>query len=184
MKKIEALIEKLDTPGDLAAEKVIAALAKIGKPALPFLRIAAQDEANPRIRKWALQALGSLGDKKDAPLLIAALKEERMTVRLHAVKGLARLQLGAAPIAKLLKDESGGIRLNALYALMAIGDVSVLPEIRKCLKDSEWYVRQNACVACGKFADVKAKRELKRLAVEDERKAVREAAKQALGFLA
>lgn len=183
MKKIESLMEQLDTPGDTAAEKVIAALAKIGKPALPFLRAAAKDTANPRIRKWSLQALGSFGEKKDAILLIEALKEDRMTVRLHAVKGLARLGMGAEPIAKLLKDESGGIRVNALYALMVIGDVSVLPEIRKCLKDSEWYVRQNACVACGKFADVKAKRELKRLSTEDERKAVRDAAKVAFDRL-
>lgn len=180
--EITALIKKLDTSSDKAAEKVIQNLSAIGKDAVPLLIKAAKDLDEPRIRKWSLQALGAIGDKRAAPLLVQALKDERMTVRLHAVKGLSRMKYkkGVKEIALLLKDESGGVRVNALYALMEIGDSSVSSHILKSLSDPQWYVRQAACSACGQFGLVKSKKVLKRLAKYDDRKAVRTAAEEAI----
>lgn len=184
MKKqqIDSLIAQLDTQGDITAENVIGELVAIGKTAVPALMRAAKDIRAPRIRKWALQALGSIGDKRAAPLLLEALLDDRMTVKLHSIKGLSKMRYknGAIPISKLLKDKSGGIRVNALYALVEIGDRSVLPKIRKCLSDPQWYVRQNACIACGMLKDTIAKPKLKKLSFADDRKAVRVAAAKAL----
>jgi HEAT repeat protein len=180
--KIESLIRKLDVAGDLTAEKVIAQLVKVGKPAVPPLLSAAKNEEERRIQKWSLQALGQIGDKRGAGVLIASLKDERMSVKLHALRGLGKMKLkkSAKSIVPLLKDESGGIRVNALYALMAIGDASVAPALRRALGDEQWYVRQNACVACGLFKDKKARARIATLAKTDERKAVRSAAEEAL----
>lgn len=178
-------IKKLDTSSDKSAEKVIQSLVAIGKLTVPSLIKAAKNKEVPRIRKWSLQALGAIGDKRAAPLLIEALKDKRMTIRLHAVKGLSRMKYkkGVKEIASLLKDESGGVRVNALYALMEIGDASVSSQIQKSLSDPQWYVRQTAAIACGKFGIAKAKKTLNQLFKNDERKAVRVAAAEALANL-
>ena len=181
-KKIQGLIEKLDTQSDKKAEAIIKRLSKIGLTTVPFLMKAAKDLENPRIQKWSLQTLGEIGNKKAAPLLLQALSDNRMTVRLHAIKGLSRMKLkrAAKPIARLLNDDSGGIRVNALYALMSLDDSSVLGKVRRSLSDPQWYVRQNACLACGHYRDKKALKKLAQLAKSDTKKAVRKAAEQAL----
>ena len=180
--ELKNLIEKLDVQGDRAAEKIIAKLCKLGSTAVPFLLVAAKDESNRRIQKWSLQALGGIGDKRSGGVLIASLSDERMTVKLHALRGLKKMKLKKAvpSITRLLDDPSGGIRVNALYALMAIGASSALPAIRRLLQDPQWYVRQNACVACAQFKDSKVRSRLKILSTNDERKAVRTAALEAL----
>lgn len=182
---VRKLIAQLDVQGDHAAEKVIAKIVKHGKRAAAPLVQAATDRKKPRIRKWALLALGKLGDPRGAPLLLKALKDERMTVRLNALKGLGRMKYkkGVKKIAALLKDESGGIRVNALYTLLSIGDRSAAAAVVKGLSDSQWYVRQTACEACGAWKLKAAMARLKKLSTADERKAVRKAAKEALAKL-
>jgi HEAT repeat protein len=182
MDPIHKLILKLDTSSDKKAEIVIRSLVKKGTLAVPFLIQSAKDMESPRIRKWSLQALGAIGDVRAAGLLIKALTDERMTVKLHALKGLGRMKYKKAirPIAKLLTDESGGIRVNSLYALIQIGDPSVSRSIIKSLSDKQWYVRQTASEACGIFRYKKAKAKLLKLSKVDSKKAVREAAKNAL----
>lgn len=181
-KNVEALILQLDTSSDRAADRVIGRLMKLGKTAVPELLRAARDPGAPRIRKWSLQALGAIADKRAAPVLIAALRAERMTVRLHALRGLGRMRSrrSAKAVAECLRDESGGIRVNALTALIEIGDGSVGAAIKRCLSDPQWYVRQQACVACGRLGVKGAGAKLRRLAKEDPRKAVRVAASAAL----
>jgi HEAT repeat protein len=182
MSKVLGLIEKLDTSSDKAADKVIAQLTRVGKPAVPDLIKAAKNLERPRIRKWSLQALGAIADKRAAAVLVAALKDERMTVRLHALRGLARMKYkpAAKDVVKLLKDESGGIRVNAVYTLMILKASSAQPKIKKLLKDPQWYIRQTACEACGLFKDKSSKKQLADLQLSDARLAVRKAAKKAL----
>jgi HEAT repeat protein len=66
-----------------------------------------------------------------------------MTVRLHALKGLARKKHKKSwkAITFLLKDESGGIRVNAIYALIKLKEKRALSKIEKCLSDQKSYVR-------------------------------------------
>lgn len=179
---ISSLIEELNTSSDTSAEKTIAKILVLGPGAVPALLRAAKNEKAPRIRKWSLQALGAMGDKRVTAVLVEALKDDRMTVRLHALRGLGRLKMkkAATAIVKLLEDSSGGIRVNALYSLIEIGEPKVAPMIQKLLSDPQWYVRQTACVACGKFKVIRSKKVLMHLATHDSRKAVREAADQAL----
>jgi HEAT repeat protein len=131
---------------DRAAGRII---AKFDRAAVPLLMIAATDLSRPRVRKWSLQALGVIADKKAAPLLVKALKDERMTVRLHALLGLAKMKHGPAAIRRLLKDPSGGIRVNAIDALAKLKDKASGPALIIALTDEQWYVRQHAARACG-----------------------------------
>lgn len=153
---LQNLIDQLDTRGDKAAEKVIRKLARHGKRAVPGLMKAAKDTSRPFVRKWSLQALGAIGDPRAASLLITALKDERMTVRLHAV------------------------RVGVVLALKSIGAKPVLPRLRKALEDPAWYVRQNAAVVIGELKDKASVAALKRLVENDPKKAVSNAAKAAV----
>jgi HEAT repeat protein len=181
LKVISALIAKLDTPSDKAAEKVIRRLIPFRAAAVPSLLLATSGH-NPRIRKWSLQALGAIGNPRAAPALIKALKDPQMTVRLHALRGLGRMKFKPASthIVKLLRDESGGIRVNAIQALLTIGKLPRGAAVVKSLADEQWYVRQKACLACEKFQLISAKKKIAQLAAKDPKKAVRTAAELAL----
>jgi HEAT repeat protein len=78
-----------------AADKIIAEIALIGRSAVPALLVAAENKNLPRIRKWSLQALGAIGDKRAGPVLMDALADEQMTVRLHSLRGLAKSRKGS-----------------------------------------------------------------------------------------
>lgn len=181
---VSQLISKLETSRDQVAEKVIAALVRKGTPAVPALIKAATQVESANIRKWSLETLGAIADRRAAGVLEKALLDERMTVRLHAVRGLARMKSArsATKIAKLLRDESGGVRVNALTALRSIGKAPAAV-VAKSLDDPAWYVRLEACRACGELGIKKARLRLEKLAARDPKKAVRSAARAALDTL-
>ena len=176
------LISKLDTASDKDAEKVIQKLALIGEPAVPQLLLAASDQSRPRIRKWSLQALGEIAVESGVPPIISALSDSRMTVKLHAILAIKRMAYKPAEkkLVKLLKDKSGGIRVNAIDALIAIEANQSGSDLIKCLSDESWYVRQHAARACGKLKIKRSKKHLEILVNKDNKKAVREAAVEAL----
>ncbi len=180
--KIQNLIKKLDTSKDLEAEKVIQKLVLYGEDAILQLIDAAENESKPRVRKWSLQALGAIGNKKGAKPLLSALQDERMTIKLHAIKGLGRMKYKASEkvLVKFLKDESGGIRVNSIDALIAISAKNSNKELIRCLSDESWYVRQHAAKACGILKIKESIKKLKLLETKETRKAVRTAANLAL----
>jgi HEAT repeat protein len=183
MSKLQKLLSELDTSSDNKAHATIAKLVKVGRLAVPPLIEAAGNLRQPRVRKWAIEALGALADQRGAKILVGALSDERMSVRLHALRGLASMKYkrSAKKVAELLADPSGGIRVNALDTLIALRSKS--PEILKCLDDAKWYVRQNAARACGELSLTGARTKLKELSLMDKRKAVRTAAAAALANL-
>ena len=180
--KIPSLIAQLDTQSDIQAEKIILKIAKIGKSTIPYLIEASKNEEYPRIMKWSLLALGTIGDKRGLPVLVEALNHERMTVKLQAMNGLARIKhkLSAKKIALLLKDKSGGVRGRALKTLIILNNKSVMSSILPMLNDPMWYIRQEACRACEHFQIQSAVPNLVKLVKSDEKKAVRTAAQNAL----
>ena len=104
-----------------------------------------------------------------------------MTVKLHTMAALTRLnapKLGRH-VAKLIRDESGGVRVNAIDVVAGLGYTGAASVLIKALKDDKWYVRQAAARALGQLKIKKSGRELKE-SLNDERKAVREAASLAL----
>lgn len=187
--KIDELISKLDTSSDKIAESVITQLVKIGSQAVPKLLNAATKESKPRIRKWSLQALGAIGDRKAGSLLIKALDDKRMTVKLHAIRGLSRMNYRRAAkdisrmikdISRMIKDTSGGIRVNAIDALVCLRAKSVGAILVQSLQDQQWYVRQHAAKACEELNIKQAVTKLKKLQKTETRKAVLDAVTHAL----
>lgn len=129
------------------AHEVILELVKLGRRALAPLLSAAENDASPKVRKWALEALGELGAKEAIPLLEKALKHEKMTVRFHAIHGLKKAGSKAScrKIAKLLiEDESGGVRMASLEALISLKGSALSSALKQALEDPKDYIRKAA----------------------------------------
>lgn len=67
------------------------ALAALGPAALPVL-LAALDDADPRLRMWAVYTLGMIGDARAAPALISALEDPDPGVGRWAAAALRRIR--------------------------------------------------------------------------------------------
>jgi HEAT repeat protein len=184
-KKIHSLIQKLNTAKDTSALKAIKNLQKIGPYALPALLDAAQDNSKPRIQKWSLDAIGAIADRRGVNTLLHALKDPRMTMRLHALRGLGHMNYrGAAKeIIPLLTDDSGAIRARAIATLEKLGDKQCGKYIIRSLADPLWYVQQHAAQACGTLKLRTAQPKLRKLASATKRTAVKKAIVTALNSL-
>jgi HEAT repeat protein len=182
MNEIDQLINELDTQGDNSAKATIAKLVAIGANALQSLMNAAKNAKKPRIQKWSLRALGEFRDPLVKPILLEAIRDKRMTIRLNALVGLGLLGDGAA-IVPLLKDESPGVRGNAVDVIIRLGYKEAAKDIIPLLEDSQWFVRARAAEALGSFDEKKAVPALKKLFAAEENKAVVNALQKALNKL-
>lgn len=124
MSGVERLARQLDAEGEKGPRRAILALAKAGRPALKPLLEAARSQKT-RLRRWAVEALGSVGGKAALPAIRRAARDPRI----------------------LLEDPSGGIRINAVDALGRSGDGKAVPALRRRLKDPKDYVRRRAAEA-------------------------------------
>ena len=111
---------------EMVARNAAHGLVAAGLPALPALLECAR-EGGPRVRKYALYALGELDS--DAPevidALVAGCRDEDPAVRLNAVEALG-LKRGTPPaaaeaLAAALFDADDEVRFNAALALARLG---------------------------------------------------------------
>ena len=110
---------------EMVARNAAHGLVASGLPALPAL-LACAREGGPRVRKYALFALGELdsddGEVIDA--LVAGCRDEDPAVRLNAVEGLGLKQgtpAAAEALAAALFDADDEVRFNAAFALARLG---------------------------------------------------------------
>ena len=107
-RKIDREISQLGT-GDRF--KALNVLIKIGKPAVPALIKALQDQSNPFTRRWeAAKALGAIKDERAVEPLIKAMSDENEVVRRVTAEALGRL-----------------------------GDKRAIPALKKALRDPKYY---------------------------------------------
>ena len=183
---IEKLIESLDTQSDKAADAIIKKLVAHGKASVPPLIRVAENLELPRIRKWAIHALGEFKNPRARSILIGALKDPRMTVKLHAIRGLRNQgrSLDGKMLVPLLKDESGGIRVNAIDAIASLNYSGAGKNLVAMLNDDQWYVRQHAAAALDVLGETKALPVLKKAIKTERRNAVIAALERAIESLA
>lgn len=93
------------------------------------------DDAQPRIRHAAIQALGSLGwGEQDRPAILASLADETDRVCGYSAWQIMRRQLSAADRRALLDDSRPGIRRMAALSLAEEGDKEIIAAIRAYLE--------------------------------------------------
>ena len=133
------------------------ALARIGKPAIERLIQALKDK-NSRVRQYAAESLGEIGDARAFESLIQALKDEDVLVRRNAAKSLGEIGDARAVefLIRALKDEEDCVRINAVDSLGVIGDARAATAVLQALKDSGSQVRKSAAAVLIKIVDAQA----------------------------
>jgi hypothetical protein len=182
---VRELILKLDTPGDRAALAAISRLKALGSDAVEPLLVAARDLRKPRIRKWAIVALGEFADPRARRILLAALRDPMVSVKTQAIRAVRRggRASDGRVLIPLLQDEGGGVRVNAVDALAELGYRPAGTALRRCLGDEQWYVRQRAALALERLRYIPAVAELRRALARETHKAALKAMKAALASL-
>lgn len=116
-------------------------------PAEPIERDLATltDDADPRVRKAAIQTLGKIGDDLAADCAIKLLGDEFPYVRAHAARALGELGRAdlADDVAALLGDTDWWVRLAAKESLGAMGS-DVWPVLMRSLNHPDRFVRNGA----------------------------------------
>ena len=187
LKEIASLIEKLKTNDERELDTAIEKLGKIGKPAIPALIEALQDQ-NLLVRRSASQVLAKIGHPA-IPDLAKALNNPDAGVRSSAAYALDRIGAEAKDavqdLVPLLKDSDVGVRRDAAYALGRIGAEAktAVPQLVPLLTNSDLGVRRTATYALeGIGAEAKAAvPQLIALLKEDSDANVRRNAAYALG---
>ena len=139
----------------------------------------------------AAKALGEIGDTRAVEPLINTLGDDEGDVRYYAVEALGKIGGGRAvePLIGMLGDDKEYVRMVAAMALGGIGDERAVEPLIKALEDDDVDVRLNAVEALG--ATALDQQEIcedygivsylyDALESEDEDRAVRSAAKDAL----
>ncbi len=130
---------------EMVARNAAHGLVAAGLPALPALLDCARD-GGPRVRKYALFALGELDTDDDATIdaLVAGCRDEDPAVRLNAAEGLG-LKRGtptaAETLAAALFDNDDEVRFNASLALARLGPAAApaIGALVEALRDGNRY---------------------------------------------
>lgn len=123
-----------------------------------FIKDLEDPESDDDTRHTAVWALGNLGDKRAVPYLIEVLKTDKNeNIRSIAAEALGKLgdKRSVEPLIKALGDTDWGVRVDAIFALGRMKDLSAeaIPDIIKTLKDEDETVRLTAAKILGEFED-------------------------------
>ncbi len=132
--------------GDARQRALIRRLAKSPAQALPVLMELTGTGYSPSVQRWAVEALGHLPERLAWRPVSRALKSPHMSVRLHAICAVRAFgnRRRAAALRPLLRDESGGIRVNALAVVGEFRPRWLGAELKRAARDPKDYVRKLA----------------------------------------
>jgi len=149
---VAALIVALRRPERDVRYHAADALIEAGDAtAIPALLESLRD-ADENVRWFSAKALARFGDDSAVPGLLEALRDDFHSVRSYSCEALIRI--GGAALAGLLqalRSQDRRDRLNAVYALGAIGDPIAVPALLQALSDEDEGVRGNAVEALGQM---------------------------------
>jgi len=116
-----------------------------------------EDEKSVYLRESAAMALGMLGDFRAIDPLVSILESKKgfmdkfTFLKERVIEALGKLNLPNGRVCKALEnalsDESPCIRINAIEALMEVGDDRSYDLIKKMLHDGDDEVKKNALIA-------------------------------------
>ncbi len=148
----KVLVSLAGDKSDLVRETIALGLAATtSEEVLAYLRTEAMEKANGVQKAYVARVLGETKDIASVEVLIAALKDDFWLVRANAAQALARIadNQAVAPIALLLNDGEGKVRMSAMDALAGFGAAAAnrTSHVAKLLKDPAWQVRTTAADA-------------------------------------
>jgi len=133
------------------------------------------------VRGEAARALGRLGDKSIAPLLIPLTQDPNWFVRDSALEALIAIKASPeAGIEQMMSSTDSYTRARAATTLGALGYAPAIDSLIRALSDSDEIVRRAAATALGEMKTTKATDALIAL-LKEEDSSVRKSAAVALG---
>ncbi len=133
------------------------------------------------VRGEAARALGRLGDKSIAPLLIPLTQDPNWFVRDSALEALTAIKASPeAGIEQMMSSTDSYTRARAATTLGALGYAPAIDSLIRALADSDEIVRRAAATALGEMKATKATDALIAL-LKEEDSSVRKSAAVALG---
>jgi len=103
--------------------------------------LAVIDDADEYVRRYAIDALGQIGDPRAVPALIKGLDDDNFNNQEAAAAALAALDDGRAvrPLVAMLRtpDKHQQARFAASKALVALGDAKAVPDLLEALRDKD-----------------------------------------------
>jgi HEAT repeat protein len=165
------LLVKLDSAD---REERVEAIRRLGQQgpeaaeALAKLRQILKDP-EPAIRAAAAVAVGFVGSRKDALLLLPLLDDPAEAVRFQTISALAFLggPSAAAQLKTRYDDEAPTIRDQILRAIGQLGGPHAYPLLARGIADPDARIRRAAAVGFSFLKDIRARTLLQRLAERD-----------------
>jgi HEAT repeat protein len=143
----EAIYPLLDDNDSWVRRKAIEAICKLkDKSTLPKLREVAAREKDMGAIKAIIDAMGEIGESRDAEMLLTFVKSEDMVLRqisTTAVMNIADASL-VPKVVELLMVDSVNLRRAAVDILNGLKDPKTAGALVKALKDGDWWVREIA----------------------------------------
>ncbi len=139
------------------------------------------------VRELSIRLLGSFGGDAVAEQLrdLLGSAQSSVTVRQTAALGLGMIggNVGITVLLRAIRDDDGGVRANAVWALGRADDGRAVAPIRDLLADELVIVREAAAVALGRLDSTSSAAVLERALRQDAAEGVRRNAAWALGQL-
>ncbi len=135
-----------------ARNSAIDLLVVLGKAAIPYLIDAFQTD-NGDVRKFIIDVIGEISDKRALPLLLNALKDEDENVKASAVEHLGKLREPTVvdALLQILQGDDLWTAYPAADALGRIGDRKAIPFLVRALDNKT--LREPSLRALASFAD-------------------------------
>jgi|Deesub1362A_J573_1020465.scaffolds.fasta_scaffold00004_23 HEAT repeat protein len=164
-----------------ARNSAMEALTRLGRKITDYL-IEAFDTSNNDVRKFIIDIIGHVRDKKAVPLLIEALKDEDENVRASAVENLGNIKeaLVVDALIDILESDDLWTAYPAAEALGRIGDRRAVPALLRALDKST--LREPALRALSVLGDGESLERIVRF-ITDKSKAVQQEALRAIEML-
>ena len=154
---VEPLIELLHSSDQFMSDQVVNALTNIGeKSIVPLLGVL--KHSNDRVRRYAIEALGKIGDQRVVEQFIDLLKDRSIYIRVSAVTALGNLKdlRAVEPLCFLLEDEHDLVRISAAIALSKLNDLRAVDPFIAALDYDNPSMRYRAALGLGLLRSEKA----------------------------
>jgi len=157
----EALIALLNTYFRGSSYLIPKIIGKIGTNKIKLLlKIASNKDEKLRVRQYAIEGLGKIGDKKILKDLLELLKDDNIYIKKSVILALADVgdNYSVEPLLNLLQKEDDWIKKYILWTLGIIGDNRCVDKLINLLsnKNLEYNIKKNIVIALGIIGDKRA----------------------------
>jgi HEAT repeat protein len=104
------------------------------------LMLTARQDPDTQVQRIAVRTLAQIGDRRALPLFVETLQSGDISLRLHAIDGLANSRANQAvrPLIDLLADSKATVRANAARALADLGDEAAVAPVKQEMRRAWW----------------------------------------------